>query len=136
MFIYHRIFSKQKISLSDGRGISKQTIMDNINFVFCSHVLNHKTLTNYVSEILKTVGRKTPNKRTNPSLQLQVIVDHMLLITDSVVGWLRCTHGARSFRNSAISTMSWKKDLNPNFFIINKLIFLGGGGGGSFWGFF
>ena len=63
------------------------------------------------------------NRKGYPSLQLQVIVDHMLLITDSCVGWPGCTHDARVFRNSNISEELENGILNPNFFIIGKIFF-------------
>ncbi|XP_062578058.1 uncharacterized protein LOC134239947 [Saccostrea cucullata] len=58
------------------------------------------------------------NRKGYPSLQLQVIVDHMLLITDSFVGWPGCTHDARVFRNSYIINELENGILNPHFFII------------------
>ncbi|XP_056006179.1 putative nuclease HARBI1 [Ostrea edulis] len=58
------------------------------------------------------------NRKGYPSLQLQLIVDHILLITDSFVGWPGCTHDARVFRNSDIHDELENGILNPQFFII------------------
>ena len=65
------------------------------------------------------------NRKGYPSLQLQVIVDHMLhvLLTDSFVGWPGCTHDARIFKNSNIYEDLENGILNPNFFIIGKIFF-------------
>ena len=55
---------------------------------------SHITLTN-----IPNGDQDYVNRKGYPSLQLQVIVDHMLLITDSFVGWPGCTHDARVLRN-------------------------------------
>ncbi|XP_062576261.1 putative nuclease HARBI1 [Saccostrea cucullata] len=73
----------------------------------------HITLTNVPFEDTDYINRKG-----YPSIQLQVIVDHMLLITDSFVGWPGCTHDSRVFRNSPIYEELENAMLNPNIFII------------------
>ncbi|XP_070548887.1 putative nuclease HARBI1 [Ptychodera flava] len=44
------------------------------------------------------------NRKGYPSMQLQVIVDDNLLITNAYTGWPGCTHDARVLRNSSLST--------------------------------
>lgn len=58
---------------------------------------SHITLTNVPYEDKDYINRKG-----YPSTPLQVIVDHMLLVTDSFVGWPGCTHYSRVFKNSSI----------------------------------
>ena len=43
------------------------------------------------------------NRKKFPSLQLQLIVDDLLVIRDTYVGWPGSTHDARVFRNSPVS---------------------------------
>lgn len=56
------------------------------------------------------------NRKGYPSLQLQLIVDHILLITDSFIGWPGCTHDARVFRNSDIHDELENGILNQVFY--------------------
>lgn len=63
------------------------------------------------------------NRNEYPSIQLQVIVDHMLLVTDSFVGLPGCTHDSRVFRNSSIYDELENGILNPNTFIIGITLF-------------
>jgi predicted DNA-binding protein YlxM (UPF0122 family) len=43
------------------------------------------------------------NRKKYNSVQLQIVVDDKMIITDMYVGWPGCTHDARVFRNSPIS---------------------------------
>ena len=79
---------------------------------------SHITLTNGPN-----VDQNYSNRKGYPSLQLHFILHHMLLITDSFVGWPGCTHDARVFRNSDIYDELENGILHPNFFIIGKIIF-------------
>ncbi|KAK7092834.1 hypothetical protein V1264_008521 [Littorina saxatilis] len=40
------------------------------------------------------------NRKGYPSVQLQLVVDHEMVITDMYTGWPGCTHDARVLRNS------------------------------------
>ncbi|XP_038047494.1 protein ALP1-like [Patiria miniata] len=42
------------------------------------------------------------NRKSYPSVQLQLVVDDMMLITDAYVGWPGSVHDARVFRNSPL----------------------------------
>lgn len=60
------------------------------------------------------------NRKGYPSVQLQLVVDDTLTITDSYVGWPGCSHDARVFRNSPIH-----RQLSNNQFIQNNKFIIG-----------
>lgn len=62
------------------------------------------------------------NRKGYPSLQLQVVVDHLRMFTDTYVGWPGSTHDARVFRNSPLFDAAENgHGLLANSFIIGKL---------------
>ena len=58
------------------------------------------------------------NRKGYPSMQLQLIVDDHLLITDAYVGWSGATHDARVLRNSPIYEKAENNLILRNDFII------------------
>ena len=62
------------------------------------------------------------NRKGYPSINVQIIVDDRLLVTDVHAGWPGCTHDARIFRNSPIfeALQTGTVPLGENKFLIGK----------------
>jgi hypothetical protein len=61
------------------------------------------------------------NRKGFPLIQLQLVVDDTLTMTDTYVGWPGCTHDARVFRNSPLQRELFRdRILANNKFIIGR----------------
>ena len=60
------------------------------------------------------------NRKGFPSIQLQLVMDDTLTITDTYVGWPGCTHDARVYRNSPL-----QRELSRNRILANNKFIIG-----------